>query len=95
MSFKRGDYVICKIKKFNINKFNIKASNSDYYDVTLKKGIISGTFIKTSYGAIMYIVKLENDDPWGRPFDQMYIYEENIDLDIAKIRENKLKDIGI
>jgi hypothetical protein len=25
----------------------------------------------------------------------MYIYEENIDLDIAKIRENKLKDIGI
>jgi hypothetical protein len=90
MIFKRGDYVICKIKKFNI-----KASNSDYYDVTLKRGIISGIILETDSG-IMHLVKLENDDPWGRPFDgQMYIYEENIDLDIAKIRENKLKDIGI
>jgi hypothetical protein len=89
MIFKRGDYVICKIKKFNI-----KASNSDYYDVTLKRGIISGVILETDSG-IMHLVKLENDDPWGRPFDQMYIYEENIDLDIVKIRENKLKDIGI
>jgi hypothetical protein len=89
MIFKRGDYVICKIKKFNI-----KASTGDYYDVTLKRGIISGIILETDSG-IMHLVKLENDDPWGRSFDQMYIYEENIDLDIAKIRENKLKDIGI
>jgi hypothetical protein len=89
MIFKRGDYVICKIKKFNI-----KASTGDYYDVTLKRGIISGIILETDSG-IMHLVKLENDDPWGRPFDQMYIYEENIDLDIVKIRENKLKDIGI
>jgi hypothetical protein len=94
MIFKRGDYVICKIKKFNI-----KASTGDYYDVTLKRGIISGIILETDSG-IMHLVKLENDDPCGstysgEPFNQMYIYEENIDLDIAKIRENKLKDIGI
>jgi hypothetical protein len=83
MIFKKSDYIICIIKKFNFN-----VDGYGYYDVINKKGIISGTFIETSYGKIMYLVKLENGD-------QRYFYEENIKLDIAKMREIKLKDIGI
>lgn len=31
----------------------------------------------------------------GRPFDQLYIYEENIILDKVKIRNDKLKELGL
>lgn len=91
MSFKEGDNVICSIKKFNI-----KATKTDYYYIETKKGIITGTvIIETGSKKIMYLVNVGNEDPWGRPFDQLYIYEENIILDKVKIRNDKLKELGL
>ena len=90
MRFKKGDNVICSIKKFNI-----KATATDYYDIETKRGIISGTIIKTNSNEIMYLVNFGNRDTWGRPFDQIYIYEQNIFLDKVKIRNDKLKELGL
>lgn len=61
MRFKKGDNVICSIKKFNI-----KATKTDYYDIETKKGIITGTVIETLSKKIMYLVNVGNEDTWGK-----------------------------
>lgn len=84
MKFKKDDHVICEVKKFNFGWTNV---NELTYDIKHKNGIISGITIKGNSG-IMYLVKCDNGD-------QNYFYEENITLDIIKIREDKLKELGI
>ena len=84
MKFKKGDHVICEVKKFN---FSWNKVSEIMYDITIKKGIISGITVKGNSG-IMYLVKCDNGD-------QNYFYEEDITLDIIKIREDKLKELGI
>ena len=82
MSFNKGDYVICIVKKFNYSYHSDKP-----YDIITKKGIISGTKVGTGT-RIMHLVKYEHGD-------QRYFYEENIELDLVKIRDLKLKELGI
>jgi hypothetical protein len=84
MKFKKGDHVICEVKKFN---FGFGNANQLLYDIEIKKGIISGTTLK-GYSGIMYLVKCNNGD-------QNYFYEDKITLDLIKIREDKLNELGI
>jgi hypothetical protein len=84
MKFKKGDHVICEVKKFN---FGWTSVNEITYDIEIKKGIISGTTLSGNYG-FMYLVKCNNGD-------QNYFYEDNITLDLIKIREDKLNELGI
>lgn len=84
MKFKKGDHVICEVKKIN---WGFNSSNQLIYDIKLKNGIISGTTVSGAYG-FMYLVKCYNGD-------QNYFYEENITLDLIKIRNDKLKELGI
>jgi len=85
MKFKKGDHVICEVKKF---KFVFGNSNQLTYDIEIKKGIICGTTVE-GYSGIMYLVKCNNGE------FQNYFYEDNITLDIIKIREDKLNELGI
>ena len=84
MKFKKGDHVICEVKKFNFGWTNV---NELTYDIKHKNGIISGTTVSGAYG-FMYLVKCDNGD-------QNYFYEENITLDLLKIRNEKLKELGL
>lgn len=84
MKFKKGDHVICDVKKFN---FGWNKDGEIVYDTKLKNGIISGTTVSGAYG-FMYLVKCDNGD-------QNYFYEEDITLDLLKIRNEKLKELGI
>ena len=84
MKFKKGDHVICDVKKFN---FGWNKDGEIVYDTKLKNGIISGTTLSGAYG-FMYLVKCDNGD-------QNYFYEEDITLDLLKIRNEKLKELGI
>ena len=84
MKFKKGDHVICDVKKFN---FDWNKVGELVYDIKLKNGIISGTTVSGAYG-FMYLVKCDNGD-------QNYFYEENITLNLLKIRNEKLKELGL
>lgn len=76
LKFNKGDYVICEVKKYHFG-----------WEITTKKGIISGTNKEGDYG-FLYLVKCDNDD-------QNYFYEKNISIDIVKTREEKLNKLGI
>jgi hypothetical protein len=83
MKFNKNDYIIHSSKMWNVS-FDI--SNFPNYELEFKHGqIISDEPIKGNYG-LLWFIKTDTDE-------QIYVYENDIEIDIIKTRDIKLNEL--